>query len=166
MLTWMLSNMSKNYLSQEEMLEQWPELGIDTDTSTEVSAMKPILPPVVKEAKPLLCVDCHWVGTTHDRDVHKMRCFVAENYAGINVVDGSRVYLYPLCMDQRDIKNIHPSACGINGRWWKQRELPPIQEVTIGGHAGINLELVVGKKEPKYKVPALKRLSKADLDDI
>jgi len=157
-------------MSPLEMLALWPELGETElhveESTTHVSSLIPIVVQEKKENKPLLCVDCHWISMPYNRNPDEARCFAQENYAGINVVDGSRVYFYPLCKDYRSVENRHPSACGIQGKWWKQRELPPVENVTIGGQGGTNLELVVGKKEPKFKVPVLKRLSKSDLDDI
>lgn len=110
------------------------------------------------------CIHCHWVGTSHSGDIEKVTCFAPANVLGKNLVDGSTIFKERSCIKQR---YGNQPCCGIEGKWFKKKELPPvmsyrIEDVTIGGQSGTNLELV----RTKPKAGAIKRLTKEDLENI
>lgn len=79
---------------------------------------------------PPLCTACHHIATSYDKDFNKFRCLHPDNYAGINVVDGSKVYLFPLCTELRNQQNRHPQACcNYLGKGFKKAEQRPVYNV-------------------------------------
>lgn len=167
--------MNKEQLTLAEMLEKWPELGDPEipQVDVSVSALAPTLADApVAEVKLKLCAECHWVSVPHSREVDRYKCFAPANAKGIHLVDGSRTYWHPLCIDQRAHKHLDVVTCGPDGNWWKEYTRPAVmsacvvEEPTIGGKTATNLELVSDNSPKKYKVPKLNRLSKTDLDSI
>lgn len=97
---------------------------IATETFSSIEEKNPEHPP--------LCTNCHWIATNYDRDSMKYRCLNPENYAGINVVDGSKVYIFEFCWQLRSTDNKHPQACcDYLGKGFKQRVQAPISHVSI-----------------------------------
>lgn len=156
--------MSKESYSLEEMLEQWPELG-EEELTVEVGPLSPIVSESKKENLPLLCIHCEWVSMSYDREPSKARCFAPRNYAGINVIDGSKVYRYPLCMEQRDSRNRHPEACQLAGLHFKERTAKAIISASIIEPEEFS-ERLAKKDMPKPKLKKLPKLSDSDLDEI
>lgn len=117
----------------------------------------------VVNVEPPLCTDCHHIATSYDRDLYKHRCLAVENYAGKNLVDGSKVYYFPFCYQLREADNNHPNnSCGWQGRNWKKNEYKqkPIASVD---YTPIDPDKI---PEPRLRSVKNTKLTPDDLDNL
>lgn len=78
-----------------------------------------------RPGRPPLCIDCQYISKSQIGNTQGHRCLSPNNYAGINLVDGYRVYKMEFCYNQR-MTTKPLNMCGAEGAWFKQCEpLPP-----------------------------------------
>jgi hypothetical protein len=94
-----------------------------SDSTIETAALK-------------LCTNCSYVGTNQRGEWELYRCFAPQNYKGINLVDGHKIYVFTFC---KDLRVFHPvssgTICGELGEWYKEAPPKPAQLVdntTVG----------------------------------
>lgn len=138
------TELNKEFLGLIDTPEQ-----ITTETFAPIEEEK-------KDIQPPLCIDCHYIATSFDKDFTKFRCLHPDNHQGKNLVDGSNVYLYEFCWQLRSGQVRHPQACcDRQGKGFKQRTPPPVMSVDAPAS---NVTSIGPRKIPK--------LSATDLDNL
>lgn len=108
-----------------------------------------------REGRPPLCIDCHHIATSGNRDANNYRCYAGQNYLGVSLVDGERILKAEFCYQQRQDKlNI---LCGVQGNWFKKKEPSPILSVEIGSNV---------TPAARFNMLRKTRVSEKDLDNL
>ncbi len=103
-----------------------------------------------------LCINCHWIATSYLGMEH-FKCLAPENKRSeyFNLVNGETIIIYkfPNCMLARNGEatvlpqgyTLHPDliGCGKEGKWFKEKEYKPSQDVPTGA----NSMKAAGKKQ-------------------
>lgn len=72
--------------------------------------------------RPKLCINCKHIGTNSSGDWKSYKCFAPQNFAGVNLVTGAKLYATLFCEEARQ----HNNRCGALGDWYDAAPPKPV----------------------------------------
>lgn len=81
--------------------------------------------------EPKFCINCEHIGTNSSRDIDTYRCFAPQNFAGYNLIDGSRIYTHHTCASCRYESTDRNLGCDMNGNWFEVKLVQSPQPLPV-----------------------------------